>query len=103
MKEKITIKVKELAQNPATIKALQSMKPAKTIWGFLGVLFFFIVPEIIAFIWGSDITRYAKNELLSATPLMEQQYYRLLQMVFEEGGSWINLSIGIALLIWLFF
>lgn len=103
MKEKITIKAKQLAQNPATRNVLHSMKPAKTVWGFLGVVLFFIFPEIVAFIWGADITRYAQNELLVATSVPEQQYYQLLEMMFKEGGSWINLGIGMALLIWLFF
>lgn len=103
MKQKIILKAQQIAQNPATQKALHSMKPAKTVWGFLGVVLFFIVPEIIAFIWGADITQYAQNELLTATSAIEQQYYQLLKSVFEEGGSWINLAIGVALLIWLFF
>lgn len=103
MKEKIIVKAKQIAQNPATLKAVQSMKPAKTVWGFLGVVLFFILPEIIAFIWGADITQYAQNELLTATSSIEQQYYQLLKLIFEEGGSWVNLGIGVALLIWLFF
>lgn len=80
-----------------------SMKPAKTVWGFFGIVLFFIVPEIIAFIWGSDITVYAKEELLIAASAVERQYYELLVMLFEEGGSWVNLAIGFALLVWLFF
>lgn len=79
------------------------MKPAKTVWGFFGIVLFFIVPEIIAFIWGSDITVYAKEELLIAASAVERQYYELLVMLFEEGGSWVNLAIGFALLVWLFF
>ena len=103
MKHKIKAKAQQLAQNPATKKALLSMKPEKSLWGFLGIILFFIVPEIIAFIWGIPITAYAKTELLLATSAVEQQYYKLLVMLFEEGGSWINLGIGVALLIWLFF
>lgn len=80
-----------------------SLKPAKTVWGFVGVILFFIVPEIVAFIWGSDITAYAKEEVLSAASAVEQKYYELLIMLFEGGGSWINLAIGCALLAWLFF
>lgn len=103
MKQRIKNKAQQLAQNPATKKALLSMKPEKTLWGFLGILLFFIVPEIVAFIWGSDITRYAKEELLIATSILDRQYYNLLVMLFEDGGSWVNLAIGAALLVWLFF
>jgi hypothetical protein len=103
MKQKIKTKAKQIVQNPAAKKALVSMKPAKTFWGFFGIVFFFIVPELIGFIWGADITVYARSELLRATSAVQQQYYDLLIMLFDEGGSWVNLAIGAALLIWLFF
>lgn len=103
MHHKIKAKAEQIAQNPATKQAFMSLKPAKTIWGFVGVTLFFIAPEIIAFIWGADITRFAKEELLITTSLMERQYYNVLVMLFEEGGSWLNLAIGAGLLIWLFF
>jgi hypothetical protein len=103
MKHKLKAKVQQLAQNPQTKQALLSMKPEKSLWGFFGIIFFFIAPEIIAFIWGVNITTYAQNELLLATSTIDQYYYKLLIMLFEDGGSWINLGIGTALLIWLFF
>ncbi|HEX5711202.1 MAG TPA: hypothetical protein VFX68_07620 [Sulfuricurvum sp.] len=103
MKHKIKAKAQQLVQNPTTQKALAAMKPEKSLWGFLGIVLFLIVPEIIAFIWGIEITAYAKKELLTATFAVERQYYDLLVILFEEGGSWFNLGIGAALLIWFFF
>lgn len=103
MKEKVKAKAQAIAQNPNTKKALQSMKPEKNFWGIGGVILFFIVPEIIAYMWGADITVYAKNELLSAPDFLEEKYYELLVMLFEDGMSYLNLAIGIALLVWLFF
>lgn len=79
------------------------MKPDKSIWGFVGVVLFFIAPEVIAFIYGVEITHYAKEGLSIASSAVERQYYNLLVMLFEDGGSWINLIIGFTLLIWLFF
>ncbi|MGE4418625.1 MAG: hypothetical protein AB7D38_02180 [Sulfurimonas sp.] len=103
MKEKVKAKAQAIAQNPNTKKALQSMKPEKNFWGIGGVVLFFIVPEIVAYMWGADITVYAKNELLSAPDFLEEKYYELLVMLFEEGMSYLNLAIGIAFLVWLFF
>lgn len=103
MKHKIKSKAQQIAKNPIAKKALLSMKPDKSFWGFLGIVFFFIVPEIIAFIWGVNITAYAKAQLPLATFFVDEQYYKLLIMLFEEGGSWVNIGIGIVLLIWLFF
>lgn len=103
MKHKLKAKIQQIAHNPNTKKAFLSMKPEKSMWGFFGVIFFFILPEIIAFIWGVNITSYANRELLLATSMIEQQYYKLLIMLFEDGGSWVNIGMGIVLMIWLFF
>lgn len=96
-------KIRQIAQNPATKKALVSLKPEKTLWGFLGVILFFILPEIIAFIWGAEITSYARETLVHSPSWIETSYGDLLVMLFEDGGSWFNLALGTALLIWLFF
>lgn len=103
MKQKIKAKAKAIAQNPQTKQAIASMKPEKNFWGISGVVLFFFVPEIIAYFWGADITTYAKNELLTPHDFIETQYYEMLVMLFEEGVSYLNLAIGIALLVWLFF
>lgn len=103
MKHKIKSKIKHISQHPATHKVLVSLKPEKSVVGFLGIVLFLIVPEIIAFIWGAPITVFAKAQLLLSPALFEEQYYDLLLMLFENGGSWLNLAIGAALLIWFFF
>lgn len=103
MKHKIKAKAQQLAQHPTTQKVLTAAKPEKSIWGFFGIILFFIVPEIIAFLYGVEITAYAKTSLLTAASWGERQYYDLLVMLFEEGGSWFNLAIGAALLVWFFF
>jgi hypothetical protein len=103
MHHKIKAKAEQIARNPATRKALMSMKPEKSIWGFIGVIAFFIAPEIIAFIWGTEITQYAKEGLSITSSLLARQYYDLVVMLFEDGGSWFNLTLGVVLLIWLFF
>ncbi len=103
MKQKLQAKAKKIAQNPATKKALISMKPQKTIWGFLGVVLFFILPEIIAFFYAADITSYANAQLLQPNTVEMHYYYKLLVMMFEDGVSWLNLIIGFGLLIWLFY
>lgn len=101
--KKIKMKAKELARRPETRQAVQSLKPDKTIWGFLGVVLFFIVPEIIAFIWGTEITAYAQEQLVHAPSGALSYYYEGLVFLFENGGSWINLTVGLVLLVWLFF
>ncbi len=99
MKEKL----QKIAHHPATKKALNDMKPEKSLWGILGVLLFFIVPEVVAYFYAQEITAFAKNALLEHPALPEKYLYNILVMLFEEGVSWINLSIGVVLLVWLFF
>jgi hypothetical protein len=103
VRDKLKTKAQEIARNPHAQKALLSMKPQKNIWGISGVILFFIAPEIIAYIWGSDIVQYAKIELLTPHDFFETKYYELLVMLFEEGMSYLNLAVGVVLLIWLFF
>jgi len=102
MRNKLHAKAKAIKENPKIKKAVTSMKPNKTLWGFLGIILFFILPEIIAFIWGVEITSYAQASL-SADPGWFKYYYEALVMLFEDGGSWVNLIIGCLFLIWLFF
>ncbi|MBD3808096.1 MAG: hypothetical protein IE880_05195 [Epsilonproteobacteria bacterium] len=102
MKHKLQAKIEQIAQNPKILQTLQSMKPEKSIWGFLGIVLFLIVPEIVAFIWGIEIATYAQVHKAVADSMAEEQYYNLLILVFAEGGSWFNLAIGAAFLIWFF-
>ena len=103
MKQKLHAKARQIAQSPNTKQALIAMKPEKSVWGFLGIVLFLIVPEIIAFIYGVEITAYAKNALTLSPEWYEKYYFDFLVMLFEEGGSWFNLAIATALLIWFFF
>jgi len=103
MKDEIKAKAMQMAKHPATKQMLSSLKSAKTLWGALGVILFFILPEIIAFIWGTDITHFAHMQMELSHTGLEQTLNEMLVMLFQNGGSWLNLGIGLALLVWLFF
>ena len=103
MKHKLHAKIRQIAQNPATKHALISMKPEKSVWGVLGIILFFILPEIIAFTWGAEITASAKEGLSHTPAFLEMSYFKTLVWTFEDGGSWLNLTVAAALLVWLFF
>ncbi len=95
-------KIKTLLTDERIKKAFKEMKPKRSIWGFLSVVLLFIFPEIIAFIYGDDIARYCDLKLSHNLPYAKQYLYENLKDLMSEG-SWINLSIGFAFLIWLFF
>ncbi len=93
---------RRVAANPATKEVLKSLKPQKTLWGIFSVVLLFIVPEIVAFIWGAEITTYCQSHLQGNLTFEEKGYYQGLEYLFGEG-SWINLLLGLGLFIWLFF
>ena len=102
MKKRIRSVAKRVAKNPVLQKSTQSLKPNRSIWGLLGVVLFFIVPEIVGFIWGEEITDWAHTGTLTEPTEMGRHLYWLLEKLFEDGGSRVNLSIGVLLLVWLF-
>jgi hypothetical protein len=102
MKKRIKSAAERAARNPVLRKSAQSLKPSRSIWGALGIVLFFIVPEIAGFIWGGEITAWAHVHTLTEPTETGRQLYWVLEKLFEDGGSWINLGIGVLLLVWLF-
>ena len=99
MKEKL----KKIATHPLTKKALLDMKPEKSLWGILGIIVFFIAPEIVAYFWAAEIVQYAQNGLATHPAMLEKLNYEMLIKLFDDGVSWFNLGFGVVLLVWLFF
>ena len=95
-------KFKHLTKNPATKEALKSLKPQRNFWGIFSVIVLFILPEIVAFIWGSDIKAYTQLHLQTNPSFEEKVYYQGLAFLLGEG-SFINLILGFVFLIWIFF
>ncbi len=102
MKKRIKTAVESAVKNPVFQKSAQSLKPNRSIWGLLGILLFFIVPELIGFIWGEEIAVWAHAKTVTEPTEMERNLYWVLEKLFEDGGSWVNMGIGILLLVWLF-
>ncbi len=102
MKKRIKSVAERVVKSPTLQKSAQSLKPNRSIWGLLGILLFFIVPELVGFIWGEEIAAWAHAQTLSEPTEMGRRLYWVLEKLFEDGGSWVNMGIGILLLVWLF-
>jgi len=102
MKERLKDAARRTAQNPLLRKSAEAIKPDRTIWGVMGVVFFFILPEIVGFIWGEEITVWAHQKTLTDPTEAGRKLYWLIEKLFEDGGSYVNLAIGVLLLFWLF-
>ncbi len=83
-------------------ESLENIKPTKSFWGITSAILIFIVPEFIAFIWGSEISSFVELKLTTPLSLQEEYAYKGLRDVLGEG-SWLNLLVGISILIWAFF
>ena len=101
MRKKIKVVTNRVKSNPVLRESVKSLKPEATFWGFIGVFIFFILPEIIGFIWGKEIAQYAHERSITESIEIARLFYWALEKLFEDGGSWINLSIGVLILIWM--
>jgi hypothetical protein len=101
MKQRIQTKAKQIINHPQTQIALASLKPKRSIWSFLGILLLIIAPEIVALVWGKALCAYAHAHLIPSPVWINHFWGKSLVYLFGSV-SWVNLSFGIVLLIWLF-
>ena len=101
MRERISRATKRVKENPVLRETAKNLRPSLTIWGFLGTLLFFILPEIIGFWRGKEIASWAHAKYLQEPLEIGRATYWLIEKFFKDGGSYLNLSIGLALLYWM--
>ncbi|WP_292661678.1 hypothetical protein [Nitratifractor sp.] len=101
MKKRIKRAAERAAANPVLRQSARSLKPGTGFWGIVGVLAFFILPELVAFAWGPEITAWAHGHYLTEPIRLMRLNYWMVEKLFEDGGSWVNLGLGVALLIWI--
>lgn len=101
MKNRVEEILYRLRSNPVLIQSARSLKPTPNLWGVVSILLFFIIPEMIGFYRGKEIAQWAHSMALQTPEAIGRSFYWLLEKFFEDGGSWINLIIGIVLLFWL--
>lgn len=101
MKNKLESVSRKVVANQVLKQSLSRLKPKLSIGGVLGVLFFFIIPEIVGFIWGVNIAAWAHAQVFTEPSAIGRSVYWMLEKIFKNGGSWINLTVGILLLGWL--
>ena len=102
MKKKIKAVREKLEQDPKFQEATKSIKPKKTVWGILGVVFFFFVPELVTYIWQDELISWAHLHSITEPLAMQRWLYSELEDMFASGVSWLNLALGSLLLLWVF-
>ena len=100
--KRVQQKLERIKAHPVTQKTMEQLKPKKTFWSLISVALFFIVPEVVALIWGTDIKAYTQSHLSQPLPLEDRYRYKAIEMLFTDP-SYFNLLFGIGLLVWAFF
>jgi len=100
MRNKIKAIQSHIDQDPKLKKAVTSIKPKKTIWGILGVIVFFFLPELVTYIWQDELINWAHEHSLTEPLEIQRMLYEQLEDMFRSGVSWFNLALGSLLLLW---
>jgi hypothetical protein len=103
MKERLHRAVERAARNPVLRRSAHSLKPSPNLWGLLGIFLFFILPELLGFWRGEEIAAWAPARFLAEPDRSLRLNYWRREKIFEEGGSGINLGIGVGLALWLIY
>ena len=102
MKKKFKAVKERLEQDPKFQEAAKSIKPKKTVWGVLGIILFFFVPELVTYIWQDELINWAHLHSIIEPLEMQRWLFKMLEEMFASGVSWVNLTFGSLLLLWLF-
>jgi CDP-diglyceride synthetase len=102
MRAKIEQIQEVLAKDEKFQQSLQSIKPKKTIWGFLGVVLFFFVPEIVGIFWGDEIVSYTHSMAITEPSTIGRWLYEMIENSYKGGISYLNITLGFLFLYWMY-
>jgi len=100
VREKIKKIQSRIDQDPKLQKALSSIKPKKSLWGILGVIGFFFLPELLTYIWQEELIEWSHGHTLTEPSQIMRTLFAQLEAMFRSGVSWVNLIFGTLLLFW---
>ena len=100
MKRRLREAQRRVDANPVLRSTLRSLRPSVTLWGAVGIVLFLILPEIVGFVWGVRIATWAHARMLDEASVAGRKLFWLLEWTFKDGGSWLNLWVGVAMLLW---
>ena len=103
MKKRLKEIQNRVKNDPEFQKKLQEMKPKRTLWGFLFILLFFFVPEVVNYLWGLEINEWIADWVHQAppSPLVDSLLW-LSEKSFDGELSLLNIGLGFAVLYWVY-
>ena len=100
MKEKLKKIQTKIDSDPKLKEAVARIKPQKNIWGILGIVVFFFLPELITYIWQDELIGWTHRHSMTEALEMQRWIYTQLEEMFASGVSYVNLILGGLLLFW---
>ena len=96
-------RLKKIKDDPKFQQEIKKLKPKRNIWGFLGVILFFFVPEFLNDFYSKEINNWIYNYALNApNRWMGDSLIWLSKQTFDGKVSYFNIILGVIFLIWLF-
>jgi len=102
MKQKLKNIQHNLKHNPEFQAKLKELKPKKTVWGFLGVVLLFFVPEVVNFLYSQEINGWMVEVMSLYPPEWADKVIRVTQKMFDGELSFFNIGLGFVFLWWLY-
>ncbi len=90
-----------IAHDPKLKQAIDTLRPKRTLWGLLGVVLFFFLPELITYIWQPELIAWTHHHAITEPLAMPRMLYGELETMFADGVSWLNIGMGVLLLVWM--
>ncbi len=78
----------------------KQLKPGHSWWALVGIIVFFFVPEIIAFFWGDEISKYFALKEKNSIDFLHKFLYGQLKSLGKN--SIFNITLGIGFVVWFF-
>jgi hypothetical protein len=100
MKEKIKQIQHRMEHDPKFKEAVTRIKPKKNFWGIAGIILFFFVPELVTYIWQSELISWAHTHSITEPIASQRWIFSKLEEMFASGVSWFNLVLGSLFLWW---
>jgi len=101
MKERLKKIQTKINNDPKLKETINRIKPQKNIWGILGVIVFFFLPELITYVWQNELISWAHLHSEIEPLEMQRWLYEKLEEMFHSGVSYLNLIVGGLLLFWI--
>jgi len=76
------------------------LQPGRSWWALFGIIVFFFVPEVAAFFWGDEISKYFSLKEQNSIDSMHKFLYH--QLISLGENSIINILLGVIFVIWFF-